>query len=107
MTQQYNASFQKLGHLAIYAATVLVGLCWAFVAQGYGQMVIGLYERGCGRINAVVFFVVLPLAGLVLSVGMPIWLQRNGRTWLALTTVLVSVALLGWGVLSFFRAAGI
>ncbi len=46
MAQQYTGSFQKLGSPAVYAATALVGVYWSYIAQGGGQVVIGLYERG-------------------------------------------------------------
>ncbi len=101
-----TGSWHRLANLVVDVAAALAGLCWGYVAQGCAHAVVALLEGGHGRISAVVFLMLMSLCGLIVSIVTPIWLQRWGKTWLELTGVVVSFALLGGGVFSVFRAAG-
>lgn len=51
----------------------------AFFLLACVPAVFALYWRGYGRVEAVVEFVILPTAGILLSVVAPAWLCRAGR----------------------------
>jgi hypothetical protein len=71
--------------IPLIVANFVIG---AFFLLLLAPLVLGLYERGYGRFSAVTEFIVLPSIGLVLSVGVPVWLCRLGARRFARNTAI-------------------
>jgi hypothetical protein len=69
----------RAGFWPLLALTIANAVFGAFFSLAMVPAVEALYERGYGRLSAVVFFVVMPVAGFVISTVTPAWLWWRGN----------------------------
>jgi hypothetical protein len=69
----------RAGFWPMLAVTTVNAVFGAFFSLAMVPAVAALYERGYGRFSAVLFFVVMPVAGLVISTVTPAWLWWRGN----------------------------
>jgi hypothetical protein len=80
--------------IAVSVALALNALIGGFFLQGLIPGVIGIYQRGYGRFNAVIAYILVPAFLLLVTVGLPILLCLIGKTRAALIVGFGSLPLL-------------
>ena len=79
---------------AVGAVLLSNSLIGRFFLVSLFPAVVSLYQRGYGRFSAVFGFILLPVCGLLVSVGWPIWFCWIGKTKRALAIAIGSLPLL-------------